>query len=399
MIDARDLVDYVSGAAFSVDGEQRVVAWNYEARRLMGYTRSEVLGRHCSEVLQAILPDGASLCGPNCDGAECFRTFRAFDAPACRVRHKDGKWVPISLSTLVMPKQARSSKPHSAVAVVMLRADMKEESQPLPGLPLRIFTLGGFGLVAKGHELSIEKWERKQAVTLLKFLVAHLGRPVHRETLIEFFWPDIDADRGWKRLKVTVHFLRQQLRAAGIDENIIETGGKTYALRREAVWVDSEAFEKYVAEGAVLQRQQRWDQALHCYEEAQHLYRSDYMEEDIYADWCAAEREQLHEIYLEMLSGMAECHAANSHYAEAVQVCRTALVRDPCRESFHRTLMECLVRLGRADWAIDQYHRCHRRLADELGVEPMHETSRLYRQILEKYGGTPVKKRAVRRDE
>ncbi len=399
MIDARDLVDYASDAAFSVDGEQRVVAWNYGAQRLMGYTRSEVLGRHCSEVLQAILPDGEYLCMPNCDGAQCFRTFRTFSQPACRVRHKDGEWVSASLSTLVMPKQARSSQPRSAVAVVMLRSDRKEESQSQPGRLLQIFTFGRFGLVAKGDELSIEKWQRKQAVTLLKFLVVHLGRPVHRETLIEFFWPDIDEDRGWKRLKVTVHFLRQQLRAAGIDANIVETVDKTYALRREAVWVDSIAFEKYIAEGATLQRRQQWDKALHYYEEAQHLYRGDYMEEDIYADWCAAEREQLHEIYLEMLAGMADCHAANGHYAEAVQVCRTALVRDPYRESFHRTLMEYLVRLGRADWAMDQYHRCHRLLADELGVEPMHETQCLYRKILERHGGAPVEKLAGRRDE
>ena len=399
MIDARHLVDYASDAAFAVDGEQRVVAWNYGAQRLMGYTRSEVLGRHCSEVLQAILPDGDPLCVPNCEGARCFRTFRTFDAPACSVRHKDGEWVPVSLSTLVMPKQARSLKPHSAVAVVMLRSDRKEESQSLPERPLRIFTFGHFSLVAKGNELSIEKWQRKQAVTLLKFLVAHLGRPVHRETLIEFFWPEIDADRGWKRLKVTVHFLRQQLRAAGIDDNIVETVGKTYSLRRDTVWVDKVAFGRCVTEGVTLQRRQQWDKALHSYEEAQHLYRGDYMEEDIYADWCAAEREQLHEIYLEMLAGMADCHAANGCYAEAVQVCRTALVRDPYRESFHRTLMEYLVRLGRADWAMDQYHRCHRLLADELGVEPMHETQRLYRKILERYGGTPVKKLAGRRDE
>ena len=399
MIDARNLVDYASDAAFSVDAEQRVVAWNYGAQRLMGYTRIEGLGRHCSEVLQAILPDGVPLCVPNCEGARCFRTFRTFDAPACSVRHKDSEWVPVSLSTLVMPKQARSLKPHSAVAVVMLRSDRKEESQSLPERPLRIFTFGHFSLVAKGNELSIEKWQRKQAVTLLKFLVAHLGRPVHRETLIEFFWPEIDADRGWKRLKVTVHFLRQQLRAAGIDDNIVETVGKTYALRRDTVWVDSVAFGRCVTEGVKLQRRQQWDKALHSYEEAQHLYRGDYMEEDIYADWCAAEREQLHEIYLEMLAGMADCHAANGRYAEAVQVCRTALVRDPYRESFHRTLMEYLVRLGRADWAMDQYHRCHRLLADELGVEPMHETQRLYRKILERYGGTPVKKLAGRRDE
>jgi DNA-binding SARP family transcriptional activator len=132
---------------------------------------------------------------------------------------------------------------------------------------------------------------------------------------------------------------------------------------------------------------------------AQNLYGGDYMEEDIYADWCAEEREQLREIYLEALSGMADCHAARGHYAEAVQVCRTALARDPCKESFQRALMEHLVRLGRGDWAVAQYRRFEGILAQELGVEPMPETQRLYRQILDVEGRTPANKKIGRRSE
>jgi DNA-binding SARP family transcriptional activator len=62
-------------------------------------------------------------------------------------------------------------------------------------------------------------------------------------------------------------------------------------------------------------------------------------------------------------------------------VCRTALVCEPCRESFHRALMEHLVHLGRADWAVAQFRSCQRVLAQELGAEPMPETLRLYEQI------------------
>ncbi len=399
MFDARYLVDYASEAAFAVDAAQRIVAWNYGARRLLEFTRREVLGRPCWEVLQAIHPDGEPLCSPECEGAQCFQSSRAFTAPSCQARHKDGGWVSVNLESIVVPKRAQSKHVRSAIAVVFMRAEREKSYRPLPEQKLQIFTLGRFGMAAEGGGLAIERWERKQALTLLKYLVTHLGRPVHRETLIEFFWPETDEDRALKRLKVTVHFLRQRLRDAGIDENIVETVDKTYVLGRDAVWVDSVAFEGCVAVGAELQRRQRWDKALHCYEEAQHLYRGDYMEEDLYAEWCAAEREQLHENYLEMLIGMADCHAARGHYAEAAQVCRTALVRDPCRESFHRTLMEYLVHLGRADWAMDQYHRCYRILADELGVEPMRETRRLYQEILEGYGETTVEKQVGRSDD
>ncbi len=399
MIDARYLVDYASDAAFAIDGDSKIVAWNYGARRLFGHTRREVLGRYCSEVLQAVCPDGEPLFVRNYEGANCFRNLRAFSAPSCRARQKDGGWVSVNLSTMVMPRGVRHAQSRSAMAIIFLKAEEEEEHELPTAGTLQIFALGRFCLTAGGRGLAVEKWERKQALTLLKYLVANLGRPVHRETLMEFFWPEIDEECAWKRLKVTVHYLRRQLRAAGIPEDTVETAGQTYALRRDAVWLDVVAFERRTAEGAALQREQRWDKALLRFEEAQLLYRGDYMEEDIYADWCTVERERLFEIYLEMLTGMAECHARAGHFAEAVQVCRAALVRDPCRESFHRTLMEHLVRLGRADWAMAQYHRCRRLLAEELGVEPMRETLRLYRQILEKYGGAPVEKLAGRQDE
>ena len=390
MIDARHLVDYASDAAFAVDGDMSIVAWNYGARRLLGYTRREVLGRHCSKVLQATLPGGEPLCGPDCSGAQCFRNFRAFNASACRTRHKDGAWVSVNLSTVVMPKRARPSDPRSAIAVVMLQADGKEESQSLPEAPLHIFTLGRFGLAARGRRLVVENWKRKQALTLLKYLAANLGRAIHREILIEHLWPEAEESHGRERLKVTVYFLRNQFRDAGIREDVVVTAGKTYTLAREAVWVDREAFEDCVAKGFERQRLGQWDQALDEYEQAQHLYRGDYMEEDVYADWCAEERERLREIYLEALAGIVDCHAERGHFAEAVQVCRTALVRDPCRESFHRSLMEYLVRLGRTDWAIAQYQNCRRILGRELGVEPMPETQRLYRQIIDGDGDTPA---------
>ena len=387
IIDARYLVDYASDAAFAIDDDLTIVAWNYGARRLLGYVRREVLGRHCSEILQIVSPNGEPLCIPDCEGARCFRHFRAFTALSCRARHKDSSWVPLNIASVVMPKRVRPSQTRSAVAVVILRGEEEEDRSSPPGQELQIFTLGRFGLATGGRSIATNTWERKQAITLLKNLVANLGRPVHRETLIELLWPEIDEDRGWKRLKVTVHSLRRQLRSAGIVEGVVETAGKTYLLRREVVWVDSDAFEKCIGEGAILQRRQQWDKALHHFDEARRLYRGDYMEEDVYADWCTAERERLFEIYLELLTRMAECHTRVGRFAEAVRVCRDALICDPVRESFHRALMEYLVRLGNAEQAMAQYHDCRRLLARELDVEPMPETQRLYQEINEKFRG------------
>ena len=399
MIDAYNMVDYASDAAFAIDDGSNITAWNPGAEQLLGYAPSEVIDRHCSEIIRAVLPGGEALCVPSCNGIKCFRRKQPFAASDCRARHKDGGWVSMNIASVVMPKHTRRSHGDSAVAVIFLWKGEEKQAGPSPEPALRIFTLGRFGVAARGRRLAVENWKRKQAVTLLKYLVARLGHPVHRETLTEYLWPDVDEKQGRKRLKVTVYFLRRQLRAAGLPDDVVQTVGTSYVLNDETVWVDAEAFQRLVAEGSTLQREQRWDESLNVYEEARHLYRGDYMEEDIYVDWCAAERERLREIYLEALAGTVDCHAVHGHHAEAVQVCRTALVCDPCRESFHRALMEHLVRLGRADWALAQYQSCRRILVRELGVEPMPETQRLHRQILEGNGAASLEIGAARHGE
>ena len=376
------LVDCASDPAFAIDRSLTIISWNRAAGQCLGYAAEEVIGQHCSDVLQAVYAHGEPLCTPGCEGVRCFRRCQPFAAASSYVRHKNGGWVPVNLATVVTSKRVQSSHDPSVLAVVFLRGNQEKQAQPLLGQTLQIFTFGRFGLAAGGSSLAVEKWERKQAVTLLKFLVAHLGRAVHREVLSDCLWPEADERSGRERLKVTVYALRRELRAAGMSGDIVETAGEAYLLRREAVWVDTEVFERSVNEGSAAQRQGQWEEALHRYREAQSLYRGDYLGEDIHADWCAEERERLHEIHLEMLADMAECHVARGRYGEAVSVCRKILVDDPCREGIHRTLMAHLARLGHFDSAVAQYHHCARILAEELDVEPMPETRRLYQQIL-----------------
>ena len=377
-----EMIEFASDAAFAIDDRHQVAAWNRGAEQLLGYAPIEVIGRRCAEVLQSVLPGGESLCTTDCVLFRNFRGCHPCGVPSCRVRRKNGEWVTVGYSSLVMPGQTQGLQSGAIVAVVFLREKEEQHVRALPHGVLQIFALGKFGLVAGGRRVAVEKWKRRQAVTLLKYLVTQLDRPVHRERILDCLWPDVDERLGWGRLKVTMYYLRGQLRAAGAVEEAVLTVGDAYLLRRDAVWVDAENFERLVGEGRTLQSNGRGDEALRCYDEAQFLYRGDYLEQDAFADWCAEERERLREIHMEMLTRKAECHAQRREYMEAVQVCRKALVHDPCRESFHRALMQYLARLGRPDWAIAQFRHCHAVLAKEFGVEPMPETRRLYQDIL-----------------
>ncbi len=381
------LVTGASDAAFAIDDRHHVVAWNQCAQELLGYSADEVIGMRCEEVLRAMLPGGEPLCRPNCDVFNCFRNCQPSAVPNCRVRTKDGDWKSVGYSSLVMPEQRQGEPDGSVVAVIFLH-NRDAETRPVSrqGL-LQIYMLGKFALVANEQGIAIDKWKRRQAITLLKILASQLDRPVHRERILDYLWPDVDEERGWGRLKVTMYYLRTQLRAAGAEEDTVRTVGSAYQLRRDAVWVDTESFEKLATEGRLLQDKGRSDEALRCFDEALYLYRGDYLEQDVYADWCAEERERLAEVYLDMLTRKADCHAQRDEFQEAVQVCRKGLVHDPCREGLHCSLMRYQLHLGRIDSAVAQYRQCRKVLAREFGVDPMPETQQLYRQVLARRRG------------
>ena len=127
MDDVRYLVDSATDAAFAIDGELKIAAWNEPAQRLLGYTRREVVGRRCSEVLEAILPNGETVCGGGCHGLQCLSRRQPVAVPECIVRRKDGGWVRARLASSVKPEQIPDADARAGVAAIFLRVDGKED--------------------------------------------------------------------------------------------------------------------------------------------------------------------------------------------------------------------------------------------------------------------------------
>ena len=365
----------------------RSIAWNRPAEALLGYAEAEVLGWPCHLIIRALTAEGQPLCIPNCQAKLCFGRCQPYAAPSCLTYRKSGEQLPVSLSTITMPPALQEGR---ITAVIFIRPWEEDRPHLVAGCGLRLFTLGRFGAAVGDRGLPFQRWERRQALTLLKYLLTYRGRAVHRERLMYCLWPEVSARQGRKRLKVIVYSLRRELRSAGLPDELIETTGECYILRSQDLWVDADVFEELVQDGCRLAARQQQGQALQRYQDAELLYRGDYLEEERYADWCAEERERLREIYLELLSHMAGLYGARGDYTQAAQLCRKALVKQPCRESTHRALMEYLWRDGRRDEALAQFNHCKQVLAQELEVEPLLATKQLSRQILQGAPYSPV---------
>ncbi len=377
-----DLVEFASDPAFCVDSEMRVTGWNDGVAELLGYTSVEAIGQKCSKILQAVYRTGEPLCSPLCEGMQCVTSGRKWGLGACQLRHKCGAAVNAGISSLVLPQEAGELNEPNSIAIFFLREITVAKREEAQAFPLRIFTLGQFGLAASEQGLHVAGWKRKQAALVLKCLLSNLDKPVHRETLIEWLWPNLDPRIGWQRLKVNISSLRSELRKGGVNSDIIETVGQSYLLRSSAVWVDADEFVKLVAAGWKLLKADNQSDALSRFEEAETLYRGDFFEDEPFAEWCVVERERLREGHLDMLAGLAACYADTGRYTEAARVCQKALSTDPCRENFVRTLMESLVKLNRPDWARAHFISWHRTLDNDYDLQPTEQTLEAYAELI-----------------
>ena len=255
-----------------------------------------------------------------------------------------------------------------------------------PAAPLRLFTLGSFCVMRGDEVIAALTSGRKAPRRLLKILIAKRGQTVPREVLIDLLWREADVATGLKRLKALVHDLRRVLEPDLVSDepsSYIALDGDGYVFRLQAsAWVDADEFAARVRQADRLAHQGLTDEALVEYKAADALCRGNFMEEDLYEDWCALERESLREIHLHVLDALAAGDLARNQYDRAADAYRRALGADPLRESAHRGLMIALARSGHRAEALHQYQTCRKVLREEIKAEPMPEIQALYQRLL-----------------
>ncbi len=283
---------------------------------------------------------------------------------------------PVALPALTVSEEAGESQEHSR------KLSPADAGPAQPWLSVRC--LGTFELYQQGRLVTPSMFSRRGALTLLKILLIREGRPISRDALTELLWPESDPQAAANRLYVLVHALRQIVEPSPRDKNwlYVRSDGDRYYLDREAQYeLDVEEFRKSVSIGNQLERDGSVDEAIRSYERAMALYRGDLLEEEPYADWCWAEREDLKEICLALLNKLADHYLKQDSFEESINYYRRALKVDPLRERSHRGLMRALWQAGRRDEALRQYQACQTILRRELDLEPLAETQRLYLRI------------------
>jgi DNA-binding SARP family transcriptional activator len=280
------------------------------------------------------------------------------------------RWQPPSLIVL-SPQRAQDAQTHSSAAALdqpslVERAASAPETLAVPTRP-QISVLGP--LTITGAKRS-RRGLRARALELIAYLALH-PRPVHRDQLLEAFWPSADPRLTRPRLRQAVRDARRLLGTAIAGEH------ECYWLDRAHADVDLDELERLLA--AVNTAEPEHAEAL--MESALRLFRGDPLAGADYA-WSESEVRRLRATFVDLLEQVARHRLDAGEARAALDAAERGLQVDALNESLWRLAMEAESALGLREAVAERYERLRTLLDERLGLEPAQETRQLHRSLL-----------------
>ncbi|MBI1741438.1 tetratricopeptide repeat protein [Candidatus Acetothermia bacterium] len=254
-------------------------------------------------------------------------------------------------------------------------------------IALRVKLFGRFEIWLGDVTIPPQAWPQRKTQLLVKLLLSERGRFFTQDQLIESLFSDHELEKAARSLHRRVselrHVLEPHLQRGADSRFILHTGVKGYCFSADApCQTDTEEFQKQSEAAQEAERAGRWAQALQGYEQAIALYRSDFLEEDLYEEWTIVLRERWRASYLHALARLAECYARLRQFGRAIECCERVLEKEPWHEGIYRQKMLYHYHAGEYSQALQTYQACTEVLKTHLEVGPTPQTQELYEQML-----------------
>jgi LuxR family transcriptional regulator, maltose regulon positive regulatory protein len=256
--------------------------------------------------------------------------------------------------------------------------------EPRPLVDLTIKMLGPIEIFRdRARPFAADAWTTRRARDILCFIAS---RPHHRapkETIVDTFWRDTDLKTIEKNFHPTMSHVRKALNSnQPLKQNFLAYRDGEYQLNTEFSYrIDTEEFDRLIADGEAARRERDFDRCINSYEQAVALYRGDFMQGS-YEPWIEEQRSYYREQCLRMLESLAAIAEKKQEFMRAMDLAQKILREDPFREDIHCLVMRAQAALGNRVAVKEQYETLRGLLQKELGVEPAMPTQKTYRELV-----------------
>ena len=262
--------------------------------------------------------------------------------------------------------------------------EIEEILQRRSQLELEIKCMGTFEGYLNGELIPPKVWGRDKTVQLFQFMItARHRRALHKEQIIARLWEDADGEGGDRDFKVALHGINKALepnRKSRSEAKYVIRQGLTYQLNFDAIWIDAEAMERFIAIGNATMNSDPTT-AKRAFYEAIELHHGVYLPNRMYEDWTSEERERLQLLSLGAYISLAEL-ILTENPQECIRLCQEALIIDHSWEDAYRIQMKAYMSKGNRPQAIKTFEKCRAVLDDEFGIDPLPQTKAVIQDIL-----------------
>jgi DNA-binding SARP family transcriptional activator/tetratricopeptide (TPR) repeat protein len=265
---------------------------------------------------------------------------------------------------------------------------VRSEGGPLGVAPLRVGVLGPVTVWREGHELGAGQ---PRQLAVLGVLASRANRVVSRGELVDAVWghaPPASAENG---IYTYVAGLRRVLEPDGharghgrprrVPALVLVSSGGGYLLRLAPGGLDAECFEECLDRARGLRAAGDTGAAACAVNEALALWRGQPFA-GVPGPFAEAERQRLAELRTTAAEERADLMLEQGQHVAAVPELAALAAEHPLRERARGLLMMALYRSGRQAEALRVFHDARQRLADELGISPGAELTRLHERLL-----------------
>jgi len=252
-----------------------------------------------------------------------------------------------------------------------------------PAADLTVQMLGAVEIFRDpARPFAADAWVTRRARDILCFIASRRHRRASKDTIIDTFWGDSDFAAVEKNFHPTISHIRKALNSRQpLKQNFLLYRDGDYQLNPEFSYrIDTEEFDRLVAEGDAARRSRETETFVRAYEEAAALYRGEFMQGS-YDEWVEEQRSYYREQYLRLLEILADAAQKSEDWARSVTLGHQILCEDPFREDVHCRLLRAHAAQGNRVAVREQYETLRKLLRKELGVEPAAETRRIFREL------------------
>lgn len=227
-----------------------------------------------------------------------------------------------------------------------------------PGLtapPIEISLLGGFTVRVRGVRVPDWKLERRNARSMLEYMVLERGSSLKRFRLVDQVWPDCDYVTGFNRAYQATTTLRKAIAEIDptVDPFVTSRSSKEVTLDMGLVACDVDEFRRVAREASDSESD---EEALRLARRAEQLYEGDlYLPPVDATGYIAVVRAELRSLFSDAMVAGATAALRLGHARTAVRLAHNALITNDLREDAMAVLVRALRESGRSREAARRY--------------------------------------------